>query len=245
MIPRRRAMKTISNNGLSPTMVLRFLNSQLGSSVQTLELSSKEMMRIVYQQSIPTFSKYFPFLPICQLEDKDRINGSSTEFRIPNPWNLQILSLHKYYVGAEQRFAGGWLAPMVGNPIDSALLSDRISMFTTPLILEYWPPNRIVIKQNYYNLYGQLSVQFKAVHPTHMKTIEPNMRDDFLHLCLYDVLISLYPMRHRFQTISTTYGSLEPFFEMVDGAEQKRSELLENWQKNYISAGEQKKIWIM
>jgi hypothetical protein len=42
-------MKSNSNNGLSPTMVLRYLDSQLGSSVQTLELSAKEMMRVVFQ----------------------------------------------------------------------------------------------------------------------------------------------------------------------------------------------------
>jgi hypothetical protein len=117
-------------------------------------------------------------------------------------------------------------------------------MFVTPDIIEFWPPNKIVIKQNYYNISGLLSVQFKAVHPTHMKTIEGNLRDDFLHLCLYDVLISLYPLRHRFQTISTVYGSLEPFFEMVDNAENNRKDLLEKWRNNYLYSGEEKKIWI-
>jgi hypothetical protein len=93
-------MKSNSNNGLSPTMVLRYLDSQLGSSVQTLELSAKEMMRVVFQQSLPTFSQYFPFKPICNITDADSINGSHTEFRLPNPWNLQLLSIHKYYFGA-------------------------------------------------------------------------------------------------------------------------------------------------
>lgn len=237
-------MRSNSNNGLSPTMVLRYLDSQLGSTVQTLELSSKEMMRVVEQQSLATFSQYFPFKPICNITDADKIAGSMTEFRIPNPWNLQLLSIHKYYFGAQNQFAGGWIAPFLSNPVDSQLLNDRISMFVTPDILEFWPPNKIIVKQNYYNISGQLAVQFKAVHPFHMKTIEPNLRDEFLHLCLYDVLISLYPMRHRFQTINTVYGSLEPFFEMVDQAENNRKELLDKWHNNYLYSGEEKKIWI-
>lgn len=237
-------MKALSNNGLSPTMVLRFINSQLGSTVQTIELDEQEMMRVVFQQSLHTFSQYFPFLPIVSLSKEDRINGNHLEYRIPNAWNLQILSLHKYYLTSESRFGTGWIAPIISNPIDAQLLSDRYSMFVTPLVIDFFPPNKVVIKQNYYNASDFLSLQFKAVHPTHLKTIEPNMRDDFLHLCLYDVLISLYPIRHRFQTIATTYGNLEPFFEMVDTAEEKRNALLEKWRANYIYSGNQKKLWI-
>lgn len=234
-----------SNNGLSATMILRYINSALGSSVQTLELSPKEFMRVVFQQSIPTFSQFFPFLPIVNLSKENEIDGQVTEFRIPNPWNLSLLSLHKYYVGSDQRFGNGWVAPLVTNPVDAQLLNDRASMFVTPLIIDFWPPNRLVIKQNFYHLYDRLAIQFKAVHPTHMKTIEANMRDDFLHLCLYDVLISLYPMRHRFQTINTPYGALEPFFEMVDTAQEKRDALIEKFRANYLLSGEQKKIWIL
>jgi hypothetical protein len=238
-------MKALSNNGLSPTMVLRFINSQLGSTVQTIELSEQEIMRVVFQQSLHTFSQYFPFLPIVTLSKDDRINGNHMEYRIPNAWNLQILSLHKYYLTSESRFGTGWIAPIISNPIDAQLLSDRYSMFVTPLIIDYYPPNRLAIKQNYYNASGYLTVQFKAVHPEHLKTIEPNLRDDFLQLAFYDVCISLYPLRHRFTTINTIYGSLEPFTELLDSAEDKRKELLEKWNRLYLQSGSQKKIWVM
>ena len=234
----------MNNNGLTPTMVLRFLNSQLGSAVQTIELTEQEMMRIVFQQSLPTFSQYFPFLPIVELSDKDRINGSYTEFRIPNEWHLKLLSLHKWYLNSETNYSGGWIAPFVTNPVDEQILSDSLSSFITPLLINYIAPNKLVILQNYYNAYGYVSVQFKAVHPNHMKTIQPNMRDDFLHLCLYDVLLSLYPIRHRFSTISTPYGSLEPFFELVDSAKDNRDALISRWRETYLYSGDQKKIWI-
>lgn len=238
-------MRNNSNNGLSQTMVLRYLHSKLGTYVQKQELNDKQMMRVVMQQTLHTFSQYFPFLPMVTLSDKDRINGNCMEYRIPNDWNLQILSLHKYYMNAENKFGLGWIAPIVSNPIDAQLAADRYSMFVTPLTIDYYPPNRLAIKQNYYNASGYLTVQFKAVHPEHLKTIEPNLRDDFLQLAFYDVCISLYPLRHRFTTINTIYGSLEPFTELLDSAEDKRKELLEKWNRLYLQSGSQKKIWVM
>jgi len=235
-------MKNNSNNGLSPTMVLRYLHSKFGTLVQTMELTDQEMMRIVFQQSLPTFSQYFPFLPYVTLEEKDRI--SINEYRIPNDWNLQILSLHKHYLSTESRFGTGWIAPIISNPIDSQLLSDRYSMFVTPFIPDFIPPNKIRINQNYYNCADYLTLQFKAVHPEHLKTIQPNMRDEFLQLCFLDVCIALYPIRHRFNAISTTYGQLEPFTEILDSAKDERASLLEKWHAQYIFNGDQKKIWI-
>lgn len=236
-------MRNNSNNGLSATMVLRFINSQLGTSVHNLELTPKEMMRIVYQQSVPIFSKYWPFYPMVTLEDSDKIQGSRTEYRLPNPWNLQIHTLHKHYLGSAWR-AGGWVMPIVQNPIDSQLLADSASMYVTPILPEYHPPNKIVIKQNMNNMYSNISLVFKATHPNHLKTIQPNLREDFLKLCLYDVLIAIYPMRHRFNTINTPYGSLEPFMEMVDNAASQRSDLIEKWKVEFLNAGDNKKLWI-
>ena len=47
-------MRNNSNNGLSQTMVLRYLHSKLGTYVQKQELNDKQMMRVVMQQTLPT-----------------------------------------------------------------------------------------------------------------------------------------------------------------------------------------------
>lgn len=225
-------------------MVIRYINSQLGASVQYMELTDKDMMKIVYQQSVPTFSKYFPFLPLVVLNDDDKIAGTMTSFRIPNPWNLQLLSIHKSILTSSEMYGGGWVGPFLSNPIDTILMNDRLSMFIPPLTVEFAPPNKITVKQNYYNLSGKICIQFEAVHPQHLKSIQPNLRDEFFHLCLDDVLCSLFPMRHRFQNITTPYGSLQPFVEMVDGARQDRAALLERWQMEVLKSGDTKKAWV-
>lgn len=240
-------MQVNSNNGLSSTMVIRYIDSQLGSTVQTIELTPKNIMDVVYQQSLYTFSQFYPFLPTVVLTQKDAIQKDGdyfTQFRIPNPWNVQILSLHKFVISSNAAFGNGWIAPFLTNPIDSLLLNDRMSQFITPTILEFIPPNKIILKQNFYQLSDKdLWIQFKAVHPRHLKTVEANLRDEFLHLCLDDVLISLYPIRHRFQTITTPYGSLQPFFDLVDGAKADREALIQKWRDNPFN-GERKILWL-
>ena len=237
-------MNINTNNGLSATDVLRYINERLGASVQLLELSEKNMMDIVYQQSLPTFSQYFPFRPICNLTDKDRIGNSKTDYRIPNPWNLQILSIHKYVLSSSSLGANGWISPFLSNPVDSMLASDRLSYLVTPFVLEFFSPNKIVVKQNFYNLVFNISVCFNTVHPRHMKAIQPNLRAEFLELCYYDVLLALYPIRKRFENISTPYGQLQPFTAQIDLAQDSRSQLLQKWRENQLFSGDAKKLWI-
>lgn len=40
-------------SGLTRTTVLRYLNRMLGTTVQELEISEEEMMRVVFQESLP------------------------------------------------------------------------------------------------------------------------------------------------------------------------------------------------
>ena len=74
-------------------------------------------------------------------------------------------------------------------------------------------------------------VEVKAVHPKHLRTISIDMRDQFTRLALDDVLISLYPLKHRFESMSTPYGSIQPFLEQVDNARGDRDELINEWKE--------------
>ena len=70
------------------------------------------------------------------------------------------------------------------------------------------------------------------------------MREDFCLLCLYDVLLAIRPIRKRFATINTAFGSLEPFNEMVDSAESNRNDLLNKRKEEMLYAGDALKFVI-
>lgn len=230
-------------SGLTRTVVLRYLNRMLGTTVQTLEISEEEMMRIVFQESLPTFSKFFPYKYRTELSAKDALDPKYPNiYIIPNDDRLEILGVHNIWISNMNQY-GGSLLPVTSEPFAMQELNDLLSMSVATPTFEFKAPNLITIRPKLINNDGAL-VELKAVHPEHMRTIPMQMRDEFLSLCLYDVLISLYPIRHRFENYTTVYGTLTPFFEMVDSAEGKRESLLQKWQENLLRDSSAKRIWI-
>ena len=229
--------------GLTPTAVLRYLNRMLGASMQELELNEDEMMRVVFQESLNTFSKYFPYFFKIPIKRSDSIGGGYTNvYRIPNDDHIEIFGVHRVWLDNMNQF-GGSLLPLVNDPLQQQLLNDTLSMLITPTTFTYEAPDLVTIRPKIERA-GTAMIEVKGVHPKHMRTIPIAMRDQFLRLCLDDVLLSLYPLRHRFESMSTPYGNIQLFLEQMDNAASDKAELLEKWQNEFIKDGRAKRMWI-
>ena len=205
-------------------------------------------MKIVKFNTIPVFSNYFPMMPIIKITEADKIPGSMNEYRIPNPWNLNIIGVHKvfqnnnFYYGV---YGSASYMPF-NDPINGQIMNDMASATIAPILFDFMPPNKIRIRNN-----GSLSsasgytVQIKVTQPTHLKGIDFGYYDEFLQLAYLDVLISLYPIRNRFSQLQTPYGVLQFFMDEVNSAKQRRDELIEKMENRYLNSGQVKKIWVM
>jgi hypothetical protein len=220
--------------GLTPTDALRYLKRNLGSVVQTIEISDEEMMKVVFDESLKTFSKFFPYVYNVTLSSADIVPGSENRYYLPNKDNIQIFGIHKIHFDQSIQY-GATVVPMTINPFENQILADYTSAVLPRTTFRFEPPNVV-------NCYPKLLkndypiIEVKAIHPKHLKTIPIGLRDEFLQLCLCDVLISLYPIRHRFQSMSTPYGNIEPFFDMVDSATEKRDALIQKWQDQFVKS---------
>jgi hypothetical protein len=228
------------HSGVTPTMVLRYLNRNLGTLVQKLELSADEMMRIVFQESLPTYSKFFPYLFRTTVGSDQSIDGSNS-YTLRTE-DLEIIGVQKAFPHSQQMY-GIPLMAIVGDPVANQLMQDNLSKVLTPYTWKFESPYTLRLYPKIVNNQSVL-VFAKAVHPKHMKTIPMSMRDEFLQLCLLDVLISLYPIRHRFTTMNTAYGSIEPFMDLVDDAQSRKEELIQRWRDNYLARDLAKKVFI-
>ena len=230
-------------SGITPTMTLRYIKRMLGSSVQAIELTDEEIMQVVFQESLLTYSKFFPYVFRETITESDSIGGGySNVYRIPNIDKLEIIGIHNVWLDNMNQF-GGSLLPLINNPVETQLLNDALSATLTPTTFTYEAPNLVTIRPKIWHL-GAAMIAVKAIHPRHLKTIPIAMRDEWLRLCLDDVLISLYPIRHRFENYTTPYGSLQPFFELVDNAAADKENLLEKWRSDFLKSSTTKKIWI-
>lgn len=231
------------HSGLTPTDVLRYIHRMLGAAMQEIEINDDEIMRVVFQESLPIYSKYFPYKYKEELKNTDSIGGGyDNVYRIPNKERLEIIGIANVWLDNMNQF-GGSMIPVVNDPFQTQFLMDQLSKTITPTTFSYEAPDLLTIRPKIYNL-GRAMVEVKAIHPKHMRTIPMNMRDQFLRLALDDVLISLYPLRHRFESYTTIYGTLQPFFEQVDNAAQDKAELIESWKENLLRDSHAKKIWI-
>jgi hypothetical protein len=232
----------MSYSGLTPTAVLRYLNRMLGTLLQELELSEEEMMRVVFQESLNTYSKFYPYKYNVNITPDDHIGTTLNTYRLPKKDRLEIIGIHKVFVSNMVQF-GSTMIPLSHNPFENQIFNDYTSMTVTPVTFKYLPPYELIIFPKIIN-YQHATLEVKAVHPYHMKSIPMSMRDDFLRLCLYDVLISIYPLRHRFESFNTPYGTMQPFMEMVDRAGDDRRELLERWERNFLKDSHAKRLFI-
>ncbi len=228
--------------GLTGTQVLRYINRMLGAVVQELDLSEEEMMRVVFQETLPTFSKFYPYKYRLLVNESEFVQGSLNTYRIPNEDRLEIIGVHKVFLRNMTQF-GSTMIPLSYNPFETQIFNDFVSMTVTPVTWTYIPPGELTIFPKIVNYLSAL-VEVKAIHPRHLKTVPMNMRDEFLKLCLLDVLQSLYPLRKRFENFSTPFGSIQPFMEMVESAKADRDELLEKWRVLLLKDSNAKRIFI-
>ena len=170
-------------NTLTPTIVLRYINRMMGALVQQIELTEDEMMRVVFQETLPTFSKYFPYRFKIQLHHKDAVDPMYPNiYRIPNEDNLTFLGVHRVWLDNMNQF-GGSMLPLVNSPIPNQLMQDYLSQVITPITFRFEEPNIVTIYPKIEKV-GEALVEVKAMHPDHLRTIPPNMRDQFLKLAL-------------------------------------------------------------
>lgn len=229
--------------GLTLTSAIRFIHSRLGSKLIVPELNDDEIARIITKESLITYSKFFPYYNPVKLTPDDEIKGQRYIFKIPNRDFLEVMQVKNMYTST----GGGMYGisnqiPVTVNPVSGQQYEDIRSMTYTPTTWRFLEPNLLEVFPKS-GIYKVITVYLETVHPPHLKTIGLNMREHFLDLCYYDVLLALRPLRHRFETLTTEFGTISLFLEQIDSAESNRNQLLQLFKDNRIRSSKTKKLW--
>lgn len=226
--------------GMSPTDVIRYIHRRLGSMVQKIELSDDEMMRVVFQESVKTFSKYFPYTYFVTIPEESLIPNTVSTYRFTKEQDMEIIGIHRTFVGNLFQYAGA-LYPIIIDPIDNQMLQDYMSMCITPDTSQFQPPNAVKIHPRLTS-YQQILIEVNANHPKHLKTIPTKLREQFLKLCYFDVLVTIYPIRKRFENLETPFASISLFLEELETCKNDREELVQEFLRNSLKVSAAKKI---
>lgn|GEM_PF-2390562 len=233
---------------LSPTKVLRNVEKKLGFKFNELELDAEEMMDNIRDETLPVFSKYFPFQEKIKLTREDGIEGERGLYYIKS--EFEIINVNRIISngGYNTAIDNGRLIPRISSnyedPIGSQLMADIQSMVQNPITHRFIYPNKVEIMPSGTDV-NSLTIILNCVHPEHFGTIPVNLQDQFLKLALLDTQEALYQIRHRFANLRTTYGDIELFIDDLQNASDKKEELIETFKSSVIKNPHRKKIFVI
>ena len=231
---------------VTTTSVLRDIESYLGIPYQVLELDSNEVMNIIKERTLPTFSKYYSYRVLHNVScSEDRVPDRNNAFFIDINKYSRIYGISKLITNSYSGTGGYNNSAVYTNPMSGQIVADMTSMmvqtvthrFLEPNILEIYPVSAVPRD-------GIIKIELKVMHPIHLATIPDALYDEFIELALYDVRSHLYPIRDRFNNLNTTYGSLELFMNKLDSAEDDRKTLIEKFREHSHKTSKRRKIFV-
>ncbi|QQO92456.1 hypothetical protein CPT_Machias_062 [Staphylococcus phage Machias] len=234
---------------ITNTEVLNYIERDTGFLFNELELNPDEIIKTVERFTIPTFSKFHPKQERIIVKPEDKVEGTQNVYYIdsPNP----IVNINRV-IGANNNISNltgyaGSMSPyagfMMGSPIDSQMMADLMAINLNPSTFRYLHPNKIEIMNGSVMSTTNLLIIANTYHDKHFGSIPNNMHDYFLELASYDVQMSLYSMRGRFQNLQTTFGELNLNMDDLRDAREKRRELVEKMENNSIYNSNRKKLF--
>lgn len=234
---------------LTNTEILQYIERDLGFMFNDLEINPEEIIKTVERFTIPTFSKYHPKQERVLLKETDKVEGFNNVYYIDaeNP----IVNVNRI-IGLDNQlmnitgYAGNlnpYMTGMGGNPVDSQMMADLSGINLNPSTYRYFHPNKIELLNSAVMTSLKILIVVNTYHDKHFASIPENMHDIFLELASYDVQISLYAMRSRFQNMSTTFGELNLNLDEMSQARDKRKELVEQMANLSIYNSNRKKFF--
>lgn len=231
---------------LNPTSVLRSIKRRLGASHFPLPLDDEEIMDIIEQETLYTYSTYFPHqFPINVDTKNDLVPGEVGKYFLDSS-DVEILSVAKVFRGSGVHTHSNYPYMRVNTQSAATMqmISDLSSFSEVPETFMFIAPNMIEVFPKIVNE-ANFMVTVNCIHPSNLGTIPISMREEFLKLALYDVQISLYQILKHYEGLGTAVGNISLKTEELEAADANRRELLEKWDTMYFKEPIRKKIWIV
>lgn len=233
---------------LNTTYLLRHIKRMLGATHRPLPIEDEEILEIVKQETLFTFSKYYPFQFNIRVTPNDRVPGENGVYFIDGQ-GLEILGVSKVFRSEPTDYGFGdyyYASQSIMSPYQAMQMqvnNDLMSISQVPYTFNFIPPNRVeLFPKNIIDEHMVITV--KAIHPDHLGTIPLSFREEFFQLALLDVKISLWHILKHYSGLSTAVGSFDLKIEDFEAAESERKDLLEKFDTMYMKEANRKKLYI-
>ena len=231
---------------VTPSTLLRHIKAEIGATTRPLPISDDEVLKVVEEETLPTFSKYYPYfypLTVNPVTDEVVADDAHASSYIMDTQGMEVLGVARIYRTDGMASDARYPYYNTNNIFDIAVANNYLSLTTVTDTFAFYPPNLIEI---FPKMYGKKSfmVIAKCVHLPSLQSVPIKFKDQLYDLATIDVKKYLYPILKHYDQLNTPFGSIDLKINDLEDAESKRAELLDKFRSMYLKEPERKKIWI-
>lgn len=228
---------------ITTTDLMSKLKRRLGVSHMSLPVSDKEILDCIYEDSVKTFSSFFPNYFTTKINvDRDLVPGTKNTYFIRDS---EVFGDEIDILGVVEVKSTTTMVDMSPYPltiqqmVGSQLLRDIDSFAQLPITFEFLSPDKIKIDCEMYFV-NEFYVELMLTHPKNLNTIPMGFYETFYRLCELDVKIFLYQILKHYDKIDTTFGQIDLKIDDWSDAMDRRETLIEDWRQKFINNAKRK-----
>ena len=230
---------------VTPTTLLRHIKASLGTNVRVLPVTDDEVLEVVREETIPTFSKFYPYMcPIYVDPKTDTLRNEETKsVYVMNTQGLEVIGVANVYRTDGASEDNRYPYYNTNNIFDIAIANNYISASQVPETFAFYPPSMIELFPKNFSETKFLVIT-KCIHLPSFQSIPLSLKDEFFDLATLDVKKMLFPILKQYDSLNTPYGNIDLKINDLEEAESKRDELLDKFRSNFLKEPNRRKIWI-
>lgn len=240
------ANANINPSILTPQLLMKKMKRKLGLRSLPVSYTDQEILEILYEDTLPTFSIYFPAtytmkvdLHLCRKARVDTAYHAQRAYHLDLPHGITVLEVSdlQYYDGS----ISDYYSPQYnyGDSYDifnSQIMQGMIeSMMSVPIVYRFEQPDILYIDEPNGTIPNVVTLQLNIVHSKDLSTIPFTYLDYLTKLFCLDCEIAFYEDMKRSNNIDTTFNEIDFQIDNWENAEEKREELLEKWNEKFLA----------
>lgn len=244
------------------TKLLNKAERRLGLTVINLpdNLKKETWAEIVKEDTIPTFSRYFPFRHRVIIDHKCEKDGFFFVDR-DLPEGVEIIGVKDIAwdaYRADPRMSnqglnyGNWdfIAGEYGvaDIAMTQMRADYVSLFNLGIYIEEYPPNKIKlvsVNGSTVSRYNPFPVDVYVNQPENLMGISPTMMETFEELAFSDIASALYQNLKYYDGTDTVYSTLDLKLDTLQEWANKRENIVNKLDEAHVTTANEHQHMIM
>lgn len=214
------------------------IKRKLGLFYIKLPVSDDDLLGVIDEDTIPTYSIYFPQEIRVKISNEDKVPGTTNTYFIDERHigsDINIVDIIAISNMCNPLHSSAFRPMSVQDVASLQMQLDHSSILYDPVVYKYIPPNKIEVSGVYNSSLGTFYVDVLATHNKRLTSIRPTQIDSFTKLALLDSKEFLYQNLKHFDQIETTFGQINLKIEEWSNASSEKEELLSQWNEKYLA----------